>query len=191
MGATFYRAFDGMLLELNEQKVQLAQLANKYPLTGLLNLRAGLEAFTVSAARAKRNNSMLAMLFIDLNKFKLINDVHGHVVGDQTLIDIATNLQTQLREYDHAIRVGGDEFIILLNDVTSSEQVLEISDRLVQQLEIKSALTPFITPTISLGIAIYPQDGNTFTELKHKADSAMYQAKEDKLLKICINNKKI
>ena len=119
MGATFYRAFDGMLLELNEQKVQLAQLANKYPLTGLLNLRSGLEAFTVSAARAKRNNSMLAMLFIDLNKFKLINDVHGHVVGDQTLIDIATNLQTQLREYDHAIRVGGDEFIILLNDVTS------------------------------------------------------------------------
>lgn len=191
MGATFYRAFDTMLLELHEQKLQLAQLANKDPLTGLLNLRAGLEAFTTSAARAKRNNSLVAMLFIDVNKFKLINDVHGHVVGDQTLVDIATNLKAQLREYDYAIRVGGDEFIILLNDVTSSEQVLEISDRLVQQLEIKSALTPFITPKISVRIAIYPQDGSTFNELKQQADSAMYQAKEDELLKICINNKKV
>jgi diguanylate cyclase (GGDEF)-like protein len=143
------------------------------------------------SARAKRNNSLVAMLFIDVNKFKLINDVHGHAVGDQTLVDIATNLKAQLREYDYAIRVGGDEFIILLNDVTSSEQVLEITDRLVQQLEIKSALTPFITPEISMGIAIYPKDGSTFTELKQKADSAMYQAKEDELLKICINNKKV
>ena len=129
MGSAFYRAFDAMLLEVYEQKQQLAQLASKDPLTGLLNLRAGLEAFSTSLARAKRKKSLMAMLFIDIDKFKQINDVHGHAVGDQILVDIATNLQKQLREYDYAMRIGGDEFIVLLNDVTSTEDVLEISER--------------------------------------------------------------
>jgi diguanylate cyclase (GGDEF)-like protein len=191
MGSAFYRAFDAMLLEVYEQKQQLAQLANKDPLTELLNLRAGLEVFSTSIARAKRKQTLVAMLFIDINKFKKINDVYGHVIGDQTLVEIATNLKAQLREYDYAIRVGGDEFIVLLNDVSSSDDVIEISERLLQKLEIKSDTTPFITPKLSVGIALYPHDGNTFNELKQQADEAMYQAKNNKFEKICINNKKL
>lgn len=191
MGSAFYRAFDAMLLEVHEQKHQLAQLASKDPLTGLLNLRAGLEVFSTSLARAKRKKSLLAMLFIDIDKFKQINDVHGHVIGDQTLVEIATNLQQQLREYGYAMRIGGDEFIVLLNDVSSSDYVIEISHRLLQKLEIKSDTTPFITPRLSVGIALYPYDGNTFNELKQQADEAMYQAKNNKFEKIYINNKKL
>lgn len=189
MGSAFYRAFDAMLLEVYEQKQQLAQLASKDPLTGLLNLRAGLEAFSTSLARAKRNKSLMAMLFIDVDKFKQINDVHGHAVGDQMLLDIATNLQKQLREYDYAMRIGGDEFIVLLNDVISTEDALEISKRLIAKLENTSTNPPHITPMLSVGITLYPKNGSTFNELKQQADEAMYEAKNNKFEKICIINK--
>lgn len=191
MGSAFYSAFDDIIKAVQEQKQVLAQLANKDPLTGLLNLRSGQEAFANAIARAKRNQSLVAMLFIDINKFKRINDKYGHETGDQTLLDIAHNLSAQLREYDKAIRIGGDEFIVLLNDVTSEEDVMEISERLIKKLEVISNVAPNITPKLSIGISIYPNDGTTFNELKQRADSAMYQAKDNKFKKIIINNKKI
>jgi len=128
---------------------------------------------------AKRNNSTLAVLFIDFDDFKNINDTFDHQTGDQMLILFAERLKSSLREVDTIARIGGDEFTVLLENITSKTTLLHCIKKIFEVLrapiEIDSH-TFYIL--VSIGIAIYPKDGDTLHDLIKNADHAMYHAKE-------------
>ncbi len=127
----------------------------------------------------KRSHSSLALLFLDLDRFKAVNDNYGHEVGDQLLVAVAERLKDCIREADTLARQGGDEFVILLNDVDKRRDAGKVAEHLIDALQ-----APFLVEGkecsigVSIGIAIYPDDGNTPEELARKADAAMYRAKE-------------
>ena len=153
-------------------------LAFHDPLTGLPN-RAffqGLQRQLIS--HAKSNATQLALLSLDLDSFKPINDSYGHDVGDQLLVAVAERLCAVTRRADTVSRQGGDEFVIFLSDITSQENVTRLASKLLDAIA-----TPFllrglrIETSASIGIAMYPRDGDEGDDLLRKADQAMYQAK--------------
>jgi diguanylate cyclase (GGDEF)-like protein/hemerythrin-like metal-binding protein/PAS domain S-box-containing protein len=157
----------------------IRDLAFRDALTRLPNRRLLQERVEQSIARAKRERNHIALLFIDLDRFKPINDKWGHEVGDWLLTSVAERLQACLRESDTAARVGGDEFIVLLSDVVLVEDALGAAER------IRSALDrPYMTKegkglevTSSIGVAIYPDHAENPRDLIRVGDEAMYQAK--------------
>ncbi len=158
---------------------EVAQLAFFDPLTHLPNRRLLNDRLGQAITRAKRANSALALLFIDLDKFKLINDTHGHETGDQVLQAVATRIESCLRASDTAARVGGDEFLVLLPELQTSDDALAVAEK----IRLAVAL-PFLTPnaltlqiSASIGIAIYPDHAQTEQDLLRLGDRAMYQAK--------------
>ena len=158
---------------------QLSQLAYHDGLTGLPN-RLRLEDHLQQAiALAGRRHEPLALLFIDLDRFKPINDQHGHAVGDQVLCEVARRLQASLRAADLVARLGGDEFVVLLSTLATSDDCLLVADKLMlalaEPMQI-GALT--LQVGASMGVAHYPESGNTVAELLRSADAAMYQAKQ-------------
>lgn len=122
---------------------------------------------------------MVAVFFLDLDGYKTINDLFGHLVGDQLLIQIANRLSANMREADTVARFGGDEFILVLENIKSIEAVKPITEKI-----LKSIAEPYrnngnlCQVTTSIGISIYPMDGTTTEELINKADTAMYRAKQ-------------
>ena len=158
---------------------QLSQLAYHDGLTGLPN-RLRLEDHLQQAiALAGRRHEPLALLFIDLDRFKPINDQHGHAVGDQVLCEVARRLQASLRAADLVARLGGDEFVVLLTTLASHEDSLLVADKLMLALAEPmpiGALT--LQVGASMGVARYPESGNTVAELLRSADAAMYQVKQ-------------
>ena len=158
---------------------QLSQLAYHDGLTGLPN-RLRLEDHLQQAiALAGRRHEPLALLFIDLDRFKPINDQHGHAVGDQVLCEVARRLQASLRAADLVARLGGDEFVVLLTTLASHEDCLVVADKLMlalaEPMQI-GALT--LQVGASMGVARHPEAGNTVAELLRSADAAMYQVKQ-------------
>ena len=158
---------------------QLSQLAYHDGLTGLPN-RLRLEDHLQQAiALAGRRHEPLALLFIDLDRFKPINDQHGHAVGDQVLCEVARRLQASLRAADLVARLGGDEFVVLLTTLASHEDCLLVADKLMlalaEPMQI-GALT--LQVGASMGVARHPESGNTVAELLRSADAAMYQVKQ-------------
>ena len=158
---------------------QLLQLAYHDGLTGLPN-RLRLEDHLQQAiALAGRRHEPLALLFIDLDRFKPINDQHGHAVGDQVLCEVARRLQASLRAADLVARLGGDEFVVLLTTLASHSDSLLVADKLMlalaEPMQI-GALT--LQVGASMGVAHYPESGNTAAELLRSADAAMYQVKQ-------------
>lgn len=160
-------------------EAHIQRLAHFDPLTGLPN-RVLLHDRSQQALNvARRCNQPVALMFLDLDHFKNINDSLGHRVGDEVLVELATRLRSAVREQDTVSRLGGDEFILLLPD-TDSIGAAEVADKLLQ-----AALMPFhieqheLTVTPSIGIALYPRDGADFDTLCKCADAAMYRAKED------------
>ena len=149
------------------------------PLTNLPNRLLFNERFILETALAKRNRKKLAVLFLDLDHFKSINDTLGHVVGDKLLKDVARRLRACIRESDMVARIGGDEFNILLCDITVPEETA---------IGVKKILSSFKKPYVidghelhvstSIGISIYPDDSELIDELMKNADMAMYHAKE-------------
>lgn len=167
--------------ELEAKNAELHRLAMHDQLTGLPNRRLLRELFEHEAAAARRERSTLALLFIDLDHFKAINDVHGHAVGDELLVAVAFQLGAVLRESDVVCRIGGDEFLVLLPHVQSWEQVAATVDRLLQRLAKPMLVTgvPGGLPIgASVGIALYPRDGADFDALARTADLAMYRSKD-------------
>ncbi|MBN1606038.1 MAG: diguanylate cyclase [Polyangiaceae bacterium] len=149
-------------------------------LTQLPNRRLLLDRLQQAIARCRRSRSPAALLFIDLDKFKPINDELGHDVGDWLLQAVARRMSECLRPYDTAARVGGDEFVILLPDLAKTEQALVIAERVRAALE-----TPFVTSdgqklevSASIGVALYPDHGENERELLRAGDEAMYRAKK-------------
>lgn len=157
---------------------QAMQLALYDALTGLPNRKLITERLTHAIARAKRNHAHLALLFIDLDKFKPVNDEYGHAIGDLLLKDVARRLQGCMRESDTVARLGGDEFVALLTEVSEKHNA-EIA-----ATKVLHALTqPFniaghhIEIAASIGVAIYPEHGEDQNMLLKSADMAMYDAK--------------
>jgi diguanylate cyclase (GGDEF)-like protein len=148
-------------------------------LTGIPNRALFNIRIEQAIALARRNNWFLAVMFIDLDRFKLINDTYGHAVGDKVLQTVAQRLHRRVRSEDTLCRYGGDEFLYLLVNPQSLENVQrvaeEVSEHIAQPVIIDD-LELIVEP--SIGIAIYPNDGNTYGELVANADAAMYRAKK-------------
>jgi diguanylate cyclase (GGDEF)-like protein/PAS domain S-box-containing protein len=160
---------------------RMAFMAQYDALTGLPNRYLLLDRMEAAMQRAKRNNSLLGVLFLDLDRFKQVNDTHGHAIGDLLLQQVAERLAGVVRATDTIARLGGDEFTVLLENTTSVEEITAIAEK------IKGAFAlPFDTAageiftTTSVGITIYPHDDHDRDELLKNADIAMYQAKQER-----------
>lgn len=130
-----------------------------------------------SIAQAKRNNRLAAMLFIDLDNFKQINDIQGHKAGDQLLVSVSQTLKSKLRPYDTLARWGGDEFVVLIPDLTDAQQAHSIGKKLMTAVNEAHSLDQQLRTTMSMGIALYPNDADSTEALLIQADKALYHAK--------------
>jgi diguanylate cyclase (GGDEF)-like protein len=162
-----------------EAQRRLQFLAYHDALTGLPNRALFQDRFHQARTRAERERSKVALLFVDLDQFKTINDSLGHQVGDQLLIRVGERLQGCLRESDTVSRQGGDEFLLLLPDLpehgATAAPLLSVMNRMAEPFSLEGEE---LTTSVSVGIAIYPDDGIEFDTLAKKADMAMYRAKE-------------
>jgi diguanylate cyclase (GGDEF)-like protein/PAS domain S-box-containing protein len=168
--------FESRLLEKQQH---LDHLAHHDQLTGLPN-RLFLAAHLPEALQtAARTGQILAVLFLDLDRFKHINDSRGHETGDELLKAVAQRLRDTLRGEDIVVRMGGDEFIVIMKSVRDSQDVNEAAQRITQSLSSPIVIggSPLIT-TASIGVSLYPRDGADMGELLRHSDTAMYQAKE-------------
>jgi diguanylate cyclase (GGDEF)-like protein len=160
----------------------LAQtLARHDPLTGLANRRHFLEELERRLALVGEEQSAFALMFIDLDRFKPINDVHGHAIGDQLLQVIATRLNGCIRDDSFAARLGGDEFAILVEGPGGREGVAAAARRILHELSAPILVNGLkLTVGASIGVALCPEDGHDAAELLQRGDAAMLRAKEDR-----------
>lgn len=175
---TQYAAIFSDITERKRQEEKIHQLAYMDELTGLANRRMFFDRLQLALANAHRHKHTLAVLFLDLDLFKRINDTLGHQAGDQALKEVARRLQTTLREGESVARIGGDEFTILIPEVTGCKSLQILAQRIISQLErpVQLLQQEFFLTT-SIGISLYPKDGLTAELLVKHADVAMYQAK--------------
>ena len=172
----------GTLLDVTQRKLaedQLAHLAHHDGLTGLPNRLLLLERLSQTITYAQRHQRTVAVLYLDLDRFKVINDTLGHGVGDELLKAVAERLARAVRASDTVARPGGDEFIVVLADVANEGDVRSVADKIVGTFN-----DPFIVDdneffiSTSIGISVYPHDGADVDTLIKNADAAMYQAKD-------------
>jgi len=165
--------------ERKEAQKRIEYLAHHDALTGLPNRLLLCDRVAQAQAHAHRMQSRVALMFLDLDRFKTINDSLGHPVGDALLKEVVERLKGCVRESDTISRQGGDEFIVLLNDVRDGEAIARVADKIHQRMADPIVLgTHTLNTSFSIGIAIYPDDGSDFDTLLQKADTAMYHAKE-------------
>lgn len=179
------RAALGTLQDVTAQKeaqVQIEYLAYNDPLTGLLNRAAGQERLAHDLAAARRHQTSLVLLYLDLDRFKFVNDRYGHGTGDLLLQGVTRRLRDCLRGEDALCRLSGDEFMILLKQPSPEHLVAQVSatcDRILSALVQPFSLAGhLLTTSFSIGVAVYPQDGQTCEALMHNADTALYAAKK-------------
>jgi diguanylate cyclase (GGDEF)-like protein len=162
--------------QLKEEEAQ--QMAFQDALTGLPNRASFEQSLDHGLIQAKRHDWGLAVLFIDIDNFKNINDSYGHDLGDQVLLIVANRLKSFVRDQDIVSRWGGDEFVCLLLEVKQEEDVTRLAEKMIDQLAEASELNgTILSIRASVGIAIYPADGETADVLFKNADTAMYKAK--------------
>ena len=174
--------YEGTVEDITERKLyekRIEQQANYDTLTGLANRSLLNDRLQQSIMTAALYGTRLAVIFVDLDRFKYINDSLGHHVGDQLLCEMSRRLSSCVREGDTVSRLGGDEFVLLLNGLGEVDAVASLMERLLDEITL-----PWITQsgqfdvTSSIGIALYPDDGSDAQTLLKHADSAMYRAKE-------------
>jgi diguanylate cyclase (GGDEF)-like protein len=167
------------LSETRKLEERLGALAHRDPLTGLPNRRLFEDRLEIALAQAHRYRQRVALIFIDIDRFKQVNDGFGHAAGDELLRGVAERLAASVREGDTVARLGGDEFTLLLPGIHYAEDLAAISRKLVESLR-----EPFriegreLRVTASAGISLYPEDGEEGEALLKSADTAMYRAKE-------------
>jgi diguanylate cyclase (GGDEF)-like protein len=176
-----------MLLQRSLLHAQLQAAARTDPKTGLLNAAAWQREADTEIVRARRTGEALAIIIIDIDHFKRVNDRHGHLVGDQVLAGVASTLRSQLREYDVVGRFGGEEFVALLPgaDLHEARQVAERLRNRISHMAV-AADDAMITVTVSAGVAIMNLHGDDLIELLAAADLALYRAKELGRDRICV-----
>ena len=164
--------------ELLRQQEELTFLASHDPLTGLLTRSALNDVLSLEIARAMRNLERLAVFYLDLDKFKQVNDIHGHAAGDRVLKEVAARLREALRASDTVARLGGDEFVALLPGIDSPKDAELAAEKILQTLRDSFRVADLARGlSVSIGIALYPDDGDDGTRLLQKADAAMYNVK--------------
>jgi diguanylate cyclase (GGDEF)-like protein/PAS domain S-box-containing protein len=166
------------ITQSKEQQHALEMMAHYDMLTQLPNRTLFADRFQQAIAHSKRNHSLLAVVFLDLDGFKPINDRYGHEIGDQLLIEVAQRIKASIRQDDTASRLGGDEFVMLLNDISSVEHCERLIKRIRHAIELPYQVDEDkIGLGASLGITLYPLDNADADTLLRHADQAMYQAK--------------
>jgi diguanylate cyclase (GGDEF)-like protein/PAS domain S-box-containing protein len=176
---THYAAIFSDITQRRMAEERLSYLATHDALTGLPNRTLFSERLSQAVSRARRTSKRVAVMFIDLDRFKLINDTLGHGIGDETLKVIAERLRSAVRDVDTVARLGGDEFTIVAEDIEDIRHVAQIAQTLLsavgQPINVAGQLV-FVTP--SIGISMYPDDGTEPKQLLMQADRAMYEAKQ-------------
>ncbi len=175
-----YVAFFSDVTDLKRSQEELRYLANHDSLTGLPNRRLFLDRLEQAIKRAKRSKARMAVYFIDLDEFKKINDTLGHHVGDSLLKEVGRRLQSIVREMDTVSRLAGDEFTIITENVSSSEEVSNIAHKVLGIFDLPFHLhdREFYVSS-SVGVGVFPDDGEDLVTLMKGADSAMYKAKAE------------
>lgn len=166
--------------KVKQAQEQLTQLANHDRLTGIPNKFFFESLVEHLVSKDKRCNRKSALLYLDMDRFKNINDSMGHEYGDQLIIDCAKRLSSQIRDMDYCARIGGDEFAVFVEEYTHEDEIFTLADRLIKAISAPYNLqgcTSYIG--LSVGISFYPKDGDNLEELKRAADAALYQAKAD------------
>jgi diguanylate cyclase (GGDEF)-like protein len=167
------------LEQLSAARERARGLATRDQLTGLANRLCFQDRIVQAVAAARRSQHGVAVMFLDLDGFKMINDTLGHAVGDGFLRAIAQRLSSCLRESDTAARLGGDEFALLLTHLSNEFDAAEVARKVLGSVSIPMALrSRSLVTTASVGISTYPKDGTDPEDLIRKADTAMYQAKQ-------------
>lgn len=157
---------------------ELTQIANNDELTGLPNRRLLEDRMAQAIKTTSRARQIVAVLFLDLDFFKIVNDTYGHPVGDQLLKLVATRLKGLLRAEDTVARIGGDEFVILLSNLTSDLQAITMAEKVVKVLTEPFQLSgKSLNIGVSVGVALYPEHDTNEKNLIRRADNAMYAAK--------------
>lgn len=173
-----YVAIFSDISKVKENEDRLRHLAHFDALTNLPNRFLFQDHVELALAQAARNGRQVAIMFLDLDNFKTVNDTHGHRAGDNLLTEVAHRLAICLRAGDTLSRFGGDEFNAVLPDIESSSAAISVAEKFVAALAVPILIEDQeFRITTSIGIAIYPRDGKTLEELTHAADSAMFQAK--------------
>lgn len=171
----------GINRDITERKIETARLehlAHYDQLTNVPNRYLLLDRLSHLITQSERNQFRFALLFIDIDKFKLINDTQGHIFGDQVLKEVAARLSNAIRNSDTLARFGGDEFIILLENISDKNIAATMTKTITKALKQDFIIeNKIVDLSCSVGVAIFPDDGNTADTLITTADKGMYQSK--------------
>jgi len=169
------------LLDMALESQELSAKIATDTLTGLRNRAATIEQIEASISAARRSGAKSAVLYIDLDGFKAVNDTHGHAFGDLVLAEAGTRMRDALRKHEIAGRIGGDEFAVLIPTFVDESELYEVARRIHQSLHQPISLRGAKTQLdSSIGIAVFPDDAHDANELLHRADAAMYEAKRSR-----------
>jgi diguanylate cyclase (GGDEF)-like protein len=161
-----------------QAEAQISRLAYHDALTGLINRFSLQSQLEQALSMARREQRALAVIFLDLDRFKTINDTMGHAMGDQLLMEVAHRLRENVRDSDIVARLGGDEFVVVLTEVDDATAAARVADKLLQALSRRYRIGEHeLHSTTSIGLAFYPDDGEDGETLMKNADAAMYHAK--------------
>lgn len=155
-------------------------------LTGLANRLLLADRFEITASRSKRQSSPFALLMIDLNAFKAVNDNYGHAAGDQVLVTVAKRLMETVRASDTVARVGGDEFVLLIESFKNSDELVHLGRKLVSSISQPIAIGNGVNVQVgaSVGFALWPKNGASMEDLLNVADQGMYDCKISGLMEL-------
>jgi diguanylate cyclase (GGDEF)-like protein len=172
------------IAELQHSKRVLSAQAHFDPLTGLANRALLADRFHLAIERAKRSKIPFAVVMIDLNGFKAVNDTYGHAAGDYVLVAVGKRLLDAVRASDTVARLGGDEFVLLIESVQARHELETLGQKLIDALSHRVVLPSGhgVSAGGSIGFALFPDDGLNMDDLLHVADNAMYECKTSGLM---------
>lgn len=179
-----YARLKKYLVKLKDAERALRKSAFLDPLTGLANRLLLMDRFEVAMRHARRSHKKFAVVMLDLNKFKAVNDTYGHAAGDRVLVTVAQRLVSIVRESDTVARLGGDEFVLIIESINERAQLELLGQKLVDVLSQNLVLDSGDTVAVgaSVGYAWYPKDGDSLREILDVADQAMYTCKTSGLM---------
>jgi diguanylate cyclase (GGDEF)-like protein len=180
------RLLERYVVKLQSAEQSLKKHAFLDPLTGLANRLLLMDRFQRAVQHARRSRTQFAVLMVDLNKFKAINDTYGHAAGDTVLITVAQRLVSVVRASDTVARLGGDEFVLIIESLTEREQIVVLGEKLIEMLAQDILLDCGTRVSLggSIGFAWYPKDGDTLKDILEVADQAMYFCKTSGLMSL-------